>query len=77
MLPYSPERGAFHPSAVGRGTISGATGDFQAQPVALEIKVVTGKQPVVFTGTGQLSSDMKTFRLAGKLGAKLTCEAVR
>ena len=57
----------------------------------LEVRNVTDKHPVTFTGTAQLTEDMKTFTLTGKLDitfgndpkekparldAKLTCETL-
>jgi hypothetical protein len=70
------------------GEILGKTGDFMVKPVALQVtEEVDGKRVVIFTGTGRLSSDMKTFTVAGKFDftfgrepapqpimAKLRCE---
>lgn len=70
---------------VSLGTIHGD------QRGTLEVRNVTDKHPVTFTGTAQLTEDMKTFTLTGKLDlsfgyapkekparldAKLTCEAL-
>jgi hypothetical protein len=77
---------------VGGGEIRGQTaGDWLGKATKLEVTSLVGKGRVVFTGTAQLSTDMKSFELAGTfdpafgldpkgkretLAAKLTCETL-